>query len=262
MTAGLNVSHEGSVALLELQRPDCFNAIDIELRRGLLDALVALGRDPEVTAVVITGAGRAFCAGADLKGGSKGQDPSLRSAARVLVHDFQPLVEAIGKLDKPVIAALNGAAVGVGMSLALACDLVLMAEGAYMATSALQVGLVPDSGLAWFLCRQLGYQRAFDLLTDGARLDAARCVELGLANAVVPAAELHAHSLQRAAAFADLAPMALALTKRLARLAQSASLADALAIEAEMQALCMATEDSREAMAAFAEKRKPRFSGR
>ncbi len=260
--AGLKVSREGTVAVLELNRPEYLNAIDIELRRGLLDTLVELGRDPDTTAIVLTGVGRAFCAGADLKGGSMGRDPSLRSAARVLVHDFQPLVEAICKLDKPVIAAINGAAVGVGMSVALACDLVLMADDAYMATSAVQVGLVPDGGLAWFLCRQLGYQRTFELLTEGSRLEAARCLEIGLANTLVAAEELRACALERAAIYAERAPMTLALTKRLARLAQGAGLADTMAIEAEMQALCMATEDSREAMAAFAEKRKPTFSGR
>ncbi len=262
MGTGLNIHSEGSVAVLELNRPELRNAVDIALRRALLDALTALGRDPAVTAVIITGAGKAFCAGADLKGGSKGEDPTLRSAARVLVHDFQPLVEGIAKLDKPVLAAVNGAAAGVGMSLALACDLVLMADDAYMASSAVRVGLVPDGGLAWLLCRRLGYLRAFDILTGGERLDAERCSELGLANTVVEGAQLRAVALEKAAVFAERAPMALALTKRLARLSETATLADAMAIEAEMQALCMATEDSREAMAAFAQKRKPEFTGR
>lgn len=262
MNAGLQVRREGAVAVLELHRPDVLNAIDIPMRRALYEELTALGRDPGVVAVVLAGAGRMFCAGADLKGGSKGTDESLRSASRVLVHDFHPVLECITKMDKPVIAAINGGAVGVGMSLALACDLVVMEEAAYMLTSLVNVGLVPDGGVAWFLSRRIGYGRAYEVLADTKKLDAERCYQLGLANRIVAAGQAVEQAVEWGSSFASRAPMALALTKRLVRLSETVSLADSMSIEAEMQTLCTATDDAREAMAAFVEKRKPVFTGR
>lgn len=259
---GIEVRREGAVAVVELQRPDVLNAIDIAMRRALFEALTALGRDPEVVAVVLSGAGRMFCAGADLKGGSKGTDETLRSASRVLAHDYHPVLECLTKMDKPVIAAINGGAVGVGMSLALACDLVVMEQSAYMLTGLVNVGLVPDGGVAWFLSRRIGYGRTYEVLADAQKLDAERCLALGLANRVVADGQGVEEAIKWGASFAARAPMALALTKRLVRLSETVSLADSMAIEAEMQTLCTATEDAQEAMAAFVEKRKPIFTGR
>jgi len=176
--------------------------------------------------------------------------------------DFNPLLELLVRIDKPVIAAVNGPAAGFGMSMALACDLVVMAEDAFLLSSFINIGLVPDGGATWFLLRRIGYGRTFEVLADATRLDARRCLELGLANRVVAPDALRDTATTWAAELAGRAPMALALTKRLARLSQGAALSDALALEAELQALCLATADTREAMAAFAGKRPPRFTGR
>jgi 2-(1,2-epoxy-1,2-dihydrophenyl)acetyl-CoA isomerase len=261
MTDVLLTERKGRVALLVMNRPEARNAIDGALQQALHAELEAIGRDPDVGAVVITGNGKGFCAGADLKDGGGG-DKTMRSAARVVVHNFNPLIDSVTRMDKPVIAAVNGSAAGFGMSLALACDLVVMSQDAFMLSNFINVGLVPDGGATWLLQRRMGYGRAFELVADGKKLDAQRCHDYGLVNRVVAADEVRATALEWAGELAARAPMALALSKRLARLSQSANLPDAMAMEAEMQALCLATEDSREAIMAFVEKRDPKFTGR
>jgi 2-(1,2-epoxy-1,2-dihydrophenyl)acetyl-CoA isomerase len=261
MTSVLHTEYRDRIALLELHRPQARNAIDLEMRQALTEELAAIARRPDIGAVVLCGAGKGFCAGADLKS-SKGSDTTLRSAARMVIHDFNPLLETIVRMDKPVIAAVNGSAAGFGMSLALACDLLVMAEDAFLLSNFINVGLVPDGGAAWLLLRRLGYGRTFEVLADGKPLDARRCLDEGIANRVVAPDELRETALQWAAELAARAPMALALTKRLARLSQEISLADAMTLEGELQTLCMATEDSREAIKAFVEKRPPKFTGR
>jgi 2-(1,2-epoxy-1,2-dihydrophenyl)acetyl-CoA isomerase len=262
MSADVEITRDEAVATVLLNRPQAMNAVDTGMRRSLTAAFDTLGRDGEVRAVVLTGAGKAFCSGADLKSAAANPDTSLRRTARTLIHDFQPLIECIGRLDKPVIAAVNGAAVGVGMSLALACDLLVMADSAFLMSPFVGIGLIPDGGLSWFLTRRIGYARTFEILAEGQRLSAARCVELGIANRVVPEERLLEDAAAWAAGLAARAPLALALTKRAARLSMACSLSDALTMEAELQTLCASTEDSREAIAAFREKRQPRFQGR
>ena len=262
MTDILNVELRDRVAIVELNRPAARNALDTELRTALVAALDRLAHDPDIGAVVLGGAGGSFCAGADLRGGAAGGDTTARSAARIVALDFNPLLELLVRIDKPVIAALEGAAAGFGMSIALACDLVVMAEGAFMLSNFINIGLVPDGGATWALLRRVGYGRTFEILADAPRLDARRCLELGLANRVVAAGSSRDAAIAWATDLAGKAPMALALTKRLARLSQGAGLSDALALEAELQALCLATQDTREAMAAFAGKRPPTFTGR
>jgi 2-(1,2-epoxy-1,2-dihydrophenyl)acetyl-CoA isomerase len=234
----------------------------MDLRRGLLAALDQVARDPNVGALVITGAGRAFCSGSDLKSAAANPDTSVRRTARTLLHDFQPILETIARLDKPVIAAVNGPAVGVGMSLVLACDLVIMAQSAFLAAPFVNVGLIPDGGVAWFLTRRIGYPRAFEVLAEAHKLDANRCLELGIANRVVDLTALTSETQIWSASLAARAPLALALTKRVARLASSVDLSEMLTIEAELQTSLAGTEDAREAIAAFAEKRTPSFRGR
>ena len=163
-------------------------------------------------------------------------------------------------MDKPVIGAINGAAVGVGMSLALACDLLVMAESAYLLSPFVGIGLIPDGGLAWFLTRRIGYNRTFEILAESQKLGAARCLELGIANRTAVADALLAAATEWAGELATRAPIALALTKRAARLAMTTGLSDALTLEAELQTLCASTDDSREAIAAFRDKRTPEVS--
>jgi 2-(1,2-epoxy-1,2-dihydrophenyl)acetyl-CoA isomerase len=262
MTSVIQTQRLGKVALIEMNRPDALNALNKDARTMLAAELEAVARDNEIGAVVLAGAGRAFCAGADLKGDGSAVNTGLLHGARVLQHDFHPLLEYIVKMDKPVIAAVNGAAAGVGMSLVLACDLVVMADNAYLHSNFVNIGLIPDGGIAWLLQRRIGYGRSFEVLADTQKMDAQQCLNLGVANRVVTPESLRDTALEWAARLADRAPIAMALTKRLARVSQTSSLADALAIEVEMQAFCASTEDAREAMSAFVKKQKPTFKGR
>jgi 2-(1,2-epoxy-1,2-dihydrophenyl)acetyl-CoA isomerase len=262
MTNDVVTTREGRIAVVTLNRPEAMNAVDTSMRRNLMTALDELARSTEVRAVVLTGAGKAFCAGADLKSAAANPDTGLRRTARTLMHDFQPIIECISRMDKPVIGAINGAAVGVGMSLALACDLLIMAESAYLLSPFVGIGLIPDGGLAWFLTRRIGYGRTFEILAESQKLTAVRCVELGIANRAVTADILMESALRWAGDLAERAPIAMALTKRAARLSMSTGLSDALTLEAELQTVCASTEDSREAIAAFREKRSPEFQGR
>jgi 2-(1,2-epoxy-1,2-dihydrophenyl)acetyl-CoA isomerase len=262
MSDTIQVTRHDRVAVLELSRPESMNAIDMGMRRQLLEALDRLARDPDVRCIVLTGSGKAFCSGSDLKSASANSDSSVRRTARTLLHDFQPTIETISRLDKPVIAAVNGAAVGVGMSLVLACDLVVMARNAFLMAPFVNVGLIPDGGTAWFLSQRVGYARAFELLTEGQKIPAERCLALGMANRVSEPETLMEDTLKWAASFASKAPLALALTKRVARLSTTLGLSEILSVEAELQTALAGTEDAREAIAAFGEKRTPSFHGR
>jgi len=209
MTSVVQTQRLGRVALIELHRPDALNALDKQTRSTLAAELEAVARDNDVGVVVLAGAGRAFCAGADLKGSGANANAGLLNASRVLQHDFHPLIEHVIKMDKPVICAVNGAAVGVGMSLVLASDLVVMASDAYLQSSFINVGLVPDSGIAWLLQRRIGYGRSFEALADAQKLDAQRCLDLGVANRVVSPDALRSAALEWAAKLAERAPIAL-----------------------------------------------------
>lgn len=248
----------GRVARIELHRPDAMNAIDAAMKADLLGSLERAARDPDIGAVVLTGAGKAFCTGTDLKAAAA-VDGDARRIARTLLYDYQPILDLIARMDKPVIAAINGAAAGMGLSMALACDLVVMSESAYLLSPFINIGLIPDGGAAWFLSQRLGYTRAFEVLSDGKKLPADQCLAWGLANRVVTEDDLDAHCLQWASQLASKAPLAMSLTKRVARLSQTAGLAEMLSVEADLQALCYASEDSREARDAFIEKRMPRL---
>lgn len=262
MSEKIAITSQERVTVLEFNRPDAMNAIDMDLRRDLLAALDQVARDSNMGALVLTGAGKAFCSGADLKSAAANPDSSVRRTARTLLHDFQPILETITRLDKPVIAAVNGAAVGVGMALVLACDLVVMAKNAFLMAPFVNVGLIPDGGVAWFLSQRIGYSRAFELLAEGQKLDADRCLALGIANRVVEPTSLREDALKWAAVLAAKAPLAMALTKRVARLSTTVGLSEILTIEAELQTFLAGTEDAREAIAAFGDKRTPSFRGR
>jgi 2-(1,2-epoxy-1,2-dihydrophenyl)acetyl-CoA isomerase len=253
----LDVATERAVTTLTLNRPDALNALTADLRRELLAAMKAASRDAEVRAVVITGAGRAFCAGADLRGGT-----GEREFRRVLTDEYNPLIEAIRALPKPVIAAVNGVAAGAGVSLALAADLVVAAEDARFVPAFHRIGLVPDSGLTRTLVRAVGRHRAFEVLMGERQLSAGEAQAAGLVAAVVPADRLAATARELAERLASGPTRAIGLTKRLIAEAEDASLSDSLAAEAALQEVAGRTEDHAEGVAAFTEKRDPAFRGR
>jgi 2-(1,2-epoxy-1,2-dihydrophenyl)acetyl-CoA isomerase len=245
------------VATLTLKRPEALNALNAELRRELSGAIKAAARDSATRAVVITGAGRGFCAGADLRGGS-----GERDFRAVLTAEYNPLIAAIRGLPKPVVAAVNGAAAGAGVSLALAADLVVAAEEARFVPAFNRIGLVPDSGLARVLVRSMGRHRAFEILVGERQLGADDARDLGLVAAVVPADRLVEAARELAIRLAAGPTVGIGLTKRLLNAAEDATLADALRTEAELQELAGRTQDHAEGVAAFGEKRDPRFTGK
>jgi len=245
------------VATLTLDRPDALNALNSQLRRELLGALKAAARDEAVRSVVITGAGRGFCAGADLRGGS-----GERDFRAVLSSEYNPLIEAIRNLPKPVVAAVNGVAAGAGVSLAFAADIVVASDEARFVPAFGRIGLVPDSGLARVLVRGVGRHRAIEILMGERQLGAGDAHDLGLVAAVVPADRLADAARELAQRLAEGPTMSIGLTKRLLNAAEDASLSDQLKAEAALQDLAGRSEDHAEGVAAFAEKRAPRFTGR
>ncbi len=245
----LALERDGAVGLLTFARPAALNALTRELRLELRDALGRLAGDASIRAVVLSGQGRAFCAGADLKEAGSGD------VEREILDEYLPCFDAIAGMDKPVIAAVAGSASGVGMSFALHCDLLVMADDASLGLAFSRIGLVPDGGASWLLVRQLGYRRAFALAVEAARIPAARALELGLANRVVPAAQLMDASRSWAAQLVQQSPLALAGTKRLMRLAAEAGFDEIFRREALQQQACAASGYFRERLEEFRQKR-------
>ncbi|HYN63668.1 MAG TPA: enoyl-CoA hydratase-related protein [Candidatus Limnocylindrales bacterium] len=245
------------VATVTLNRPESLNALNADMRRELLAAFKALGRDDGVRAVLVTGEGRGFCSGADLRGGS-----GERQFRQVLEREYNPLVLAIRTLPKPVIAAVNGVAAGAGVSLALACDIVYAADDARFIQAFIKIGLVPDSGSTRTLVRALGRHRAAQLIFSGEPLSADQAFTGGLVNEVLPPAELMPAAGRAAARLAAAPTRAIAYAKRLINAAEDAGLDESLSLEAGLQELAGRTQDHAEGLAAFAEKREPRFVGR
>jgi 2-(1,2-epoxy-1,2-dihydrophenyl)acetyl-CoA isomerase len=232
------------------------NSFDTATRAATVEAFER-ARDDDLSRVVIfTGEGRCFSAGADLKAGID------RDVEEILQTEYRPVQEAITNIPKPVIAVVSGFAAGIGLSMALQCDLLIMADNAFMLSPFTTISLVPDGGVSWLLVRQLGYRRAFQLSVESERIPAERCVELGLANKAVPAEELQGAALEWAQALAKRAPLSLAATKKVMRLAAEHDWSDTYDMEARLQGELLGSEDHQEGIRAFFEKRAPRFKGK
>ncbi|MDH3612312.1 MAG: enoyl-CoA hydratase-related protein [Gammaproteobacteria bacterium] len=253
----VNYEQDGAVVVITINRPDAMNAFTTELSLALQLALEKAHNDDSVRAVVLTGEGRCFSAGADLKSGFEGRPVSGK-----LQYEYRPVLSAIALMPKPVISAIPGSAAGIGMSTALYCDLVIMADNAFLLSPFATISLVPDGGLNWILVRQLGYHRAYQLSVESERIPAERCVELGLANKAVPADELQSAALAWAQSLAKRAPMSLAATKKVMRHAMDNDWASSFNLEAEWQQALAGSEDNREGVKAFFEKREAKFKGR
>jgi 2-(1,2-epoxy-1,2-dihydrophenyl)acetyl-CoA isomerase len=249
---------DGAVAVITISRPEAMNSFDEALRAELADACKRAACDNGIRAVVLHGEGRSFSAGADLK---SGLNPD-RSIEQVLQEEYRPALEAIWNMEKPVIAAVGGSAAGIGTSFALICDLLVMGENAFLLSPFTTISLVPDGGLNWLLVHQLGYRRAFQLSIESDRIPADRCLELGLANKVVPADDVVTEAIAWAGRLAERAPLSVAATKKAMRHATSGSWASTFDIEAPMQQSLRQSDDCAEGIQAFFEKRKPRFKGK
>jgi 2-(1,2-epoxy-1,2-dihydrophenyl)acetyl-CoA isomerase len=244
------------VGTITLNRPDSLNALNATMRRELLNAVKAAARDDAVRCLVLTGEGRGFCSGADLRGGE-----GERQFRQVLTNEYNPLISALREVPKPVVAAVNGVAAGAGVSIALACDLVYASEDARFIQAFVRIGLIPDSGSTRTLVRTLGRHRAAELIFFGEPMSAAEAAAAGLVNQVFPATEFADGVREVARRLAAAPTAAIGLAKRSINRAEEADLASSLAFEAALQDAAGRTNDHAEGLAAFAEKRDPRFTG-
>jgi 2-(1,2-epoxy-1,2-dihydrophenyl)acetyl-CoA isomerase len=262
MTGSLVLSErDGGVALLTLNRPEVLNSFNRKMAVELREAVDAAASDSSIRAILLTGAGRAFCAGQDLSEATPaaGSSPDLSEIVR---ESYNPVIRAIRKIEKPVVCAVNGVAAGAGANLALACDIVLASSSASFIQSFAKVGLIPDSGGTFILPRLVGLARATAMTMLGEKIPAAQALEFGMIYKVCEPADLPAAALSVARTLSDLPTRALGLTKRGFNESFANDLDAQLDTEEELQGIAGRTSDFREGVAAFLEKRKPNFTGR
>ena len=256
--ATVRVELADGVATIVLDRADSLNALTVPMKGELLRALRGAARDGSVRAVVLTGAGRAFCAGQDLK---ERLAPGAAPLGEEVRERYNPIVLAMRSLEKPIVAAVNGVAAGAGASLAFAADLRIASESASFVLAFGRIGLIPDSGATWFLPRLVGAARAAEMMLLDEPVSAADALRIGLVSRVVPPDTLAAEARAIALRLAQGAPRALAYTKRALGGSFERDLAAALEYEAYLQDLAGSTADHAEGIAAFVEKRRPTFTG-
>ncbi|QKV92721.1 enoyl-CoA hydratase/isomerase family protein [Streptomyces sp. NA02950] len=261
------------LATITLNRPDAMNALNLDIKVALRDALLQAAEDPAVRAVLLTGSGRAFCVGQDLKehigllaadreAHARGEGAAEGSTMTTVALHYNPIVTTIAGMPKPVVAAVNGVAAGAGAGFAMAADYRIVADSATFNTSFVAVALTGDSGISWTLQRLIGHGRAAELLLFPRNVSAQEALELGIANRVVPAAELAAEAAAVARTLAQGPTAAYAAMKESLAYAAGHTLTDALAKEDELQRRLGASDDHLAAVDAFVKKEKPRFTGR
>lgn len=252
-------TNAAGVLTITMNRPESYNAFNEQMKKELNDAFKESEKDASVRCIVLRGAGeKAFCSGQDLKE----HQGSKRSLKDSLEKSYNPLIKKIRGIEKPVIAMINGVAAGAGCSVALACDMRIMSSEAYMLQAFVNIGLVPDNGAHWFLPRLAGMTRAFEYAATGRKIPAEECLQAGLVNRVVKPAELETVTMELASSFATAPTRAIGLMKRTFNKALRCDLDELLDYEAYIQQIASETEDAREGVRAFVEKRKPDFKGK
>ena len=255
----LRYHQDDAVVTITLNRPEAYNALNNGIKLELQDAFQRLQDDASVRVVVLTGEGKAFCSGQDLKAAQTELQGQTYSES--IRKYYNPLILAMRQLDKPIIGRLNGMAVGAGCSLILACDLIVAAEGAYLSELFVGIGLVMDSGSTYFLPRMVGSQKAFELATMGTKVSATDALTLGLVNQVVPAEQLDEATQRYVHYYANAPSVAVGLMKKMLNQATQLSLEETLELEAVHQDTAAQTQDHQEGVQAFLEKRTPKFVG-
>ncbi|MEZ5174089.1 MAG: enoyl-CoA hydratase-related protein [Bacteroidia bacterium] len=247
------------VGVIRLNRPDVFNSFNREMAFSMQSALDKCAADSCVRAVLITGNGKAFCAGQDLK---EVTDPELNPGFRAILDEhYNPIIQRIRNMEKPVVAAVNGVAAGAGANIALACDLVLASENASFIQAFSKIGLVPDSGGTFFLPRLIGFQKALALCMLGDKVNASDAEKMGMVYKVLPADGFEEACMQTAAQLSKMPTYALALTKKLFNQSLGNTLEEQLKAESKWQIEAGSSKDYKEGVSAFVEKRKPVFNG-
>ncbi|MBJ18552.1 MAG: enoyl-CoA hydratase/isomerase family protein [bacterium] len=249
---------DGAVAALILDEPRKLNAMDVAMLREMMDAVTRINDDDAIRVAILAANGRSFCAGADLRS----ELGPGRTTTDHLNEDHRPVLLAIANGTKPWISAVQGAAAGIGSAYAMNCDLTIMADDAYIYQAFAAIGLIPDGGATWHLANTLGRKRAYELIATGEKLPAARCLEWGLCNRIVPAAVLLDEAHSWANELAGRAPLSLRYAKDAVRTAITSDLPRTFDREVELQKICSESEDAMEGIKAFIQKREPEFSGR
>lgn len=254
------LSHqEDHVLYLTLNRPDKFNAVNQQLAYELQTALAQAEENDDIRAIYITGEGKAFCAGQDL---GEVVDPNGPELKDIVAKHYNPIVEKIRSIEKPIIAAVNGVAAGAGANIALACDIVIADEQASFIQAFSKIGLIPDSGGTWTLPRLIGFQRASALMMLGDKISAQEAQSMGMIYKCVTSDEFKEFSLKTAIKLANMPTKGLGLTKRALNESFSNNMSEQLALEGVLQTEAGTTYDYNEGVAAFLEKRKPAFKGK
>jgi len=253
----IKYSVSNRVATIALNSPKTLNALNQKMRLELMDAIKVVEADDEVRIVVLTGVGRGFCAGADLNEGMPGFDSFVDQCAA----EYEPWLMAIHDSSKLFLAAVNGAAAGIGAAIVMNCDLVVMAEDAYLYQAFSAIGLMPDGGATWQLVHKLGYQRAMDMAVNAGKLNATQCSDLGIANRIVASDCLMSEAQQWAELMAKGAPLAQTAIKNLMRNVAHSTYQQAIRNEAQEQSTLIKSKNSRNAVAAFFNKQAPTFNG-
>jgi 2-(1,2-epoxy-1,2-dihydrophenyl)acetyl-CoA isomerase len=246
---------KGAVALITFNRPEVRNAFNAKMTEDILEALLAAKNDVSVRAIVLTGEGLSFSAGADLSA----RDSKWVDTEAALIEGYLPSLKEIMEMPKPVISAVNGAAAGIGSAYAMACDLTIMSEEAYILQAFSNIGLIPDGGANWFLINTVGYKLAYQIAIEGERIEAERCLDLGLINKVVSSDVLLDEALLWADKLSLRSSQSLKLTKQIMRKALDSSYEDIYGLEAKTQNTLTGSEDNIEGITAFMEKRRPNF---
>lgn len=246
------VERHDNIAVIKFNRPEVMNAIGSAVLRDLTRAIPEVNNDDSIRLVILTGVGRGFSSGADL---------TERADDFILENEYLPKLMEISEAPKPWISALNGVAAGVGSAFAMACDLTVMAEDAYIYQAFGGIGLIPDGGASWHLARTLGRKRAYEVILTGEKISAQKCLDWGLCNRVVPTKDLMAATLAWASELTAKAPLTMRYAKQALNVAMEEDVGATILAEAKLQRICGASQDAREGRQAFYEKRKPVWKG-
>ena len=254
------LERQDAVACLTLNRPAVYNALNQEIKAQLINRLDECKNDDDIRAIILTGAGKGFCSGADMSDLSS--RPSPRDVRDDLNQNYGAIVRRLTQMHKPVIAAINGPMAGAGIGLGLACDYKIMAESASMRFAFSNIGLVSDAGSTWFLARSAGYTKALEVIYGGKKISAEQCLDLRIINRVYPDDAMMDAAFKLANHLATRPPLAFDATKRAINYAMTHGLFETIAFEAHEQMDLIASEDHMEGVMAFMQKRQPEFKGK
>jgi 2-(1,2-epoxy-1,2-dihydrophenyl)acetyl-CoA isomerase len=250
---------ENNIGFITLNRPDVFNSFNREMALLMQETLDVCANDANVRAIVITGSGKAFCAGQDLK---EVTTPELNPGFRAILEEhYNPIIQKIRNIEKPIVAAVNGVAAGAGANIALACDIVVASDNASFIQAFSKIGLIPDSAGTFFLPRLIGFQKASALMMLGDKVSAEEAMNLGMIYKLYPTSFFTEEVLTLATTLANMPTLALGLTKRLLNQSLTNNLDQQLALESDLQIEASSSNDYNEGVTAFVEKRKPEFKG-